>query len=106
MSPRLPPKISFKHERKRDLGSEHGQREEAGQLSRNFQSNQPTLNPIRERSERPDIKHDLSTVQDERKCLVLRRSMLSLSAKNLVLWSERGDLLRDPFRENPFMRRV
>ena len=32
--------------------------------------------------------------------------MLILFAKNLVLQSERGDLLRDPFRENPFMRRV
>ena len=31
--------------------------------------------------------------------------MLILFAKNLVLQSERGDLLRDPFRENPFMRR-
>ena len=32
---------------------------------------------------------------------VLRRSMLILFAKNLVLQSERGDLLRDPFPENP-----
>ena len=52
MSPRLPPKISLKHEWKGKLGSEHGQRSEVGQLSRSFQSNQPTLNPIRERSGR------------------------------------------------------
>ena len=33
MSPRPPPKISLKHEWKRDLGSEHAQRPEVGQLS-------------------------------------------------------------------------
>ena len=67
MSPRPPPKISLNHEWKRELGSEHAQRAEAGQLSRSFQSNQPTLNPIRERSGRPDITHDVIGVQDERK---------------------------------------
>ena len=67
MSPRLPPKISLKHEWKRELGSEHAQRAEAGQLSRSFQSNQPTLNPIRERSGRTDITHDVIGVQNERK---------------------------------------
>ena len=67
MSPRPPPKISLKHEWKRELGSEHAQRSEAGQESRSFQSNQPTLNPIRERSGRPDITHDVIGVQDERK---------------------------------------
>ena len=59
MSPRPPPKISLKHEWKRELGSEHAQRAEVGQLSRSFQSNQPTLNPIRERSGRPDITHEV-----------------------------------------------
>ena len=58
MSPRPPPKISLKHEGKRKLGSEHAQRPEVGQLSRSFQSNQPTLNPIRERSVRPDMMQD------------------------------------------------
>ena len=58
MSPRPPPKISLKHEWKRELGSEHAQRSEVGQLSRSFQSNQPTLNPIRERSGRPDSTQD------------------------------------------------
>ena len=62
-----PPKISLKHEWKRELGSEHTQRAEAGQLSRSFQSNQPTLNPIRETSGRTDITHDVICVQDERK---------------------------------------
>ena len=66
LSPRPPPNISLKHEWKRELGSDHAQRAEAGQLSRSFQSNQPTLNPIRERSGRLDITHDVIRVQDER----------------------------------------
>ena len=53
MSPRPPPKISLKHEWNRELGSEHAQRSEVGQLSRSFQSNQPILNTNRERTERP-----------------------------------------------------
>ena len=67
MSPRPPPKISLEHDWKRELGSEHAQRPEVGQLSRSFQSNQPTLNPIRERSGRLDITHDVIGVQDGRK---------------------------------------
>ena len=67
MSPRPPPKISLKHEWKRELGSEHAQRSEVGQLSRSFQSNQPILNPNRERTERPVIRVDAKTVQDGRK---------------------------------------
>ena len=67
MSPRPPPKISLKHEWKIELGSEHAQLSEVGQLSRSFQSNQPILNPIRERTERPVIRYDARTVQDERK---------------------------------------
>ena len=43
MSPRPPPKISLKHEWKRELGSDHAQRPEVGQLSRSFQPNQLTL---------------------------------------------------------------
>ena len=49
------------------IGSEHAQQLEVGQLSLSFQSNEPTLNPIRERSGRPDITHDVIGVQDERK---------------------------------------
>ena len=67
MSPRPPPKISLKHEWKRELGSDHAQRAEAGQLSRSFQSNQPTPNPIGERSGRLDITHDVIGVSSERK---------------------------------------
>ena len=67
MSPRPPPKISLKHEWKRESGSEHAQRSEVGQLSRSFQSNQPILNPIRERTGRPVVTHGVFCVQDERK---------------------------------------
>ena len=67
MSPRPPPKISLKHEWKSKLGSEHAQRSEVGQLSRRFQSNQPILNPNRERTVRPVIRDDARTVQDGRK---------------------------------------
>ena len=63
---RPPPKISLKHEWKRELGSEHAQQPEVGQLFKSFQSDQPTLNPIRERSGRPDITHDVIDVQDGR----------------------------------------
>ena len=61
MSPRPPTKISLKHEWKRELGSEHAQRPEVGQLSRSFQPNQPTLNPIRERSGRLDLQDGRKT---------------------------------------------
>ena len=49
------------------MGSEVALQAEVGQLSRSFQSNQPILSPIRERSGRPDITHDVIGVQDERK---------------------------------------
>ena len=67
MSPRPPPKIPLKHEWKRKLGSEHAQRSEVGQLSRSFQSNQPILNPSRERTGRRVVEDDTRTVQDGRK---------------------------------------
>ena len=64
----LPPKISLKHEWKREVGSSHAQRSEVGQLSRKF-SNRTNqfLNPIRERTGRPVIKDDARTVHDGRK---------------------------------------
>ena len=67
MSPRPPPKISWKHEWKRKLGSEFAQRSEVGQLCRSFQSNQPIPSPNRERTGRPVVKDDTRTVQDGRK---------------------------------------
>ena len=64
MSPRPPSKISLKHEWKRELGSDHAQCAEAGQLSRSFQSNQPIPSPSRERTGRPVVKDGTRTVQD------------------------------------------
>ena len=93
VSPRPPPKISLKHEWKRELGSEHAQRSEAGQFSGSFQSNQPTLNPIRERSGRPDITHDVIGVQDERKTSRSQEIDVYSFREKLVLQSERGDPL-------------
>ena len=85
MSPRPLPKIFLKHEWKRELGSEYAQQSEVGQLSRSFQSNQPILNPIRERTQRPVVKDDARTVVMAEKRPVLRRSMLILLTKNLFL---------------------
>ena len=60
MSRRLPSKISFKHDWKRELGSEVARQpeEEVSRQAKTFQPTQPTLNPIRERSERLDIMQD------------------------------------------------
>ena len=60
MSPRPPPKISLKHEWKRELGSEVARQQE-GEVARQatfFQPAQPIPNPIRERSGRLDNMQD------------------------------------------------
>ena len=58
MSPRPPPKISLKHDWKRELGSEHAQRLErqVAQQSRSFQSNQSIPNPGRGRTGQPVVR--------------------------------------------------
>ena len=59
MSPRPPPKISLKHEWKRELGSEVARQPEGDvRQAQSSQPTQPTPNPIRERSERPDNMQD------------------------------------------------
>ena len=61
-SPRLPPKISLKHDWKRELGSEDAQRPE-GQVVQHFkssQSNQPIPNPDHDRTEQPVVGTDPS----------------------------------------------
>ena len=70
MSPRPPPKISLKHEWKRELGSEVARQpegevdrqpeREVARQARSSQPTQPTPNPIHERSGR------LDNMQDER----------------------------------------
>ena len=82
MPPRAPPKISLKHEWKREFGSEHAQRSEVGQLSRSFQSNQPIPNPSRERWVRQPCKM-------EEKRPVPKRSMLIIFTKKLFLRKDR-----------------
>ena len=78
-SPRPPPKISLKHDWKRELGSEHAHHPEGQvvQQSRSFQSNQPIPNPSRDRTGQPVVRTDRSgqpvvgtnmrTMQDGRK---------------------------------------
>ena len=59
-SPRVPPKISLKHDWKRELGSEDAQRPD-GQVVQQFrssQSNQPTPNPDHDRTEQPVVGTD------------------------------------------------
>ena len=66
MSPRPPPKISLKHEWKRELGSEVAPENEVarqpeGEVARQaifFQPTRPIPNPIRERPGRPDNMQD------------------------------------------------
>ena len=68
MSPRPPPKISLRHEWTKELGSKVVQqpegetvRQQEGEVVRQtkfFQSTQPTPNPIRDRSGRPDNMKD------------------------------------------------
>ena len=78
-SPRPPPKISLKHDWKREMCSEHAQRPEGQveQQSRSIQSNQPIPNPSRDRTGQPVVRTDrteqpvvgtnMRTVQDGRK---------------------------------------
>ena len=60
MSPRPPPKISLKHEWKRDLGSEGAQRPEGQvvQQVKSSQPNQPIPNPDRDRTGQPVVRTD------------------------------------------------
>ena len=60
MSPRPPPKISLKHDWKRELGSEDAQRPEGQvvQQYRSFQSNQPNPNPSHDRTGQPVVRTD------------------------------------------------
>ena len=93
MSPRPPPKIYSKHNWKRELGPEHAQQSEFGQLSRSFQSNQPIPNPSRERSGRPVVKDDTRTVQDGRTTSRPQEIDVHSFTKKLFLRKERRDPL-------------
>ena len=79
VSPRPPPKISLKHDWRREFGSEDAQRPggQVVQQFKSFQSNQPIPNRSRDRSRQPVVGTDRSgppvvgtdtrTVQDARK---------------------------------------
>ena len=60
MSPRLPPKISLKHDWMKELGSEVAQRPDGQfvQQFTSFQSNQPVPNPHHDRTGQPVIRTD------------------------------------------------
>ena len=97
MSPRPPPKISLKHEWKRELGSEVARQPEGKLLDNQKEklldkkfSNQPNQLQIQFVTDRGD----LITCKMEETRPVPRRSMLILFAKNSVLQTEQGDLLR------------
>ena len=93
MSPRLPPKISLKHDWKRELGSEHAQRPEVGHLSGRFQSNQPIPNPSCDRSERPVVKDDTITVQEGRETSQSQEIDVNSFHEETVLRTDRSDPL-------------
>ena len=68
-SPRPPPKISLKHDWKRELVSEDGQRPD-GQVVQQFkssQSNQPTPNPDHDRTRQPVVGTDPRIASSGRK---------------------------------------
>ena len=69
-SPRLPPKISLKHDWMKELGSEVAQRPQAGHVVQQFkrsQSNQPNPNPDHDRTGTPVVGSDPRTAQGARK---------------------------------------
>ena len=75
MSPRPPPKISLRHDWKRELGSEHAQRPE-GQVvkrSRSFQSNQPIPNLTDRGNPLSELTREPCKMEEKRP--VPRRSM-------------------------------
>ena len=84
-SPRPPPKISLKHDWKRELCSEDAQRPD-GQVEQQFkssQSNQPTPNPDHDRTGPPVVRTDPRIESSGRKRPVLKRSKHVLFMKKL-----------------------
>ena len=104
MSPRPPPKISLRHDWTKELGSKvdrqpEGEvaRQPGGEVARQakfFQPTQPIPNPIRDRSGRPGITHDVIGAQDERKNVPFSRDQCEFFlTKNSVLQIDQGDLV-------------
>ena len=94
MSPRSPPNISLTHERKRELGSEHAQRSEVGQLSGSSQSKPTNSNSnLWENGETRYQGWREHCARRKKNVPFLRRSMLILFTKTLFLRKERRDPL-------------
>ena len=103
MSPRPPPKISLRHDWTKELGSKVDRQQqedvarqperEVARQANFFQPAQPTPNPIRDRSGRPGITHDVVSVQDERN--TSRSQEISVNSFNEELCSSdrRGQLV-------------
>ena len=98
MSLRPPPKISLRHEWTKELGSKVVQQSEGeavrqpeGEVVRQtkfFQSTQPTANPIRDRSGRPD------NMKDGRKTSRSQEINVNSFNEEVILQVEQGDLLK------------
>ena len=84
-----------------EIGSDHAQREEAGKQSWSFQRNQSTLNPIRERSERPDITQDVIGVQDGRRASRSQEIDVNSFCEELSSSERRGQLVTGPVSGKP-----
>ena len=88
MSPRRPPKISLRHDWTKEFVSKVARQPEGevarqpeGELARQakvFQPPEPIPNPIRDRSGKPDVTHDVISVQHERK------TVLQIDQGNLI----------------------
>ena len=91
MSPRPPPKISLKHDWKRELGSKVARQPE-GEVARQMEesSNQPNQLQVQFVTDRVD----LMTCKMEETRPVLKRSMLIHLTKNSVLQIEQGHMLK------------
>ena len=89
-SPRLPPKISLKHDWKRELGSEVAQRPDGQvvQQSRSSQSNQPNPNPDHDRTVQTVVGCDPRTAQGaiktSRSQEIETRSFHGEAVKNMI----------------------
>ena len=94
MSPRSPPKISLRHDWTKELGSKVARQPE-GEVARQtkfFQSTQLTPNPIRDRSGRLGITHDVISVQDEGK--TSRSQEISVNYEELSSSDRTGRLVK------------
>ena len=114
MSPRPPPKISLKHDWKRELGSEDAHRPEGQvvQQFKSFQSNQPIPNPDHygtgqpvartERTGQPVVGTNTRTVQYGRK--TSRSQEIDTRQEQFLLGRELGLMLNQGNILSPIMK--